>query len=79
MVKRRSAWSSPASVQLDGLKLAVGPELWWGANPTALVKYRRKFGAYMDVTGLFQEDLARRLGRCGAELVRDPDPADAPS
>jgi hypothetical protein len=44
--------------QLDGLKLAFGPELWWGANPTALVKYRRRVGT-LDVTGLFQEDLAR--------------------
>ncbi|MFN0099032.1 MAG: glycoside hydrolase family 2 TIM barrel-domain containing protein [Gemmatimonadaceae bacterium] len=43
---------------LDGLKLAVGPELWWGANPTAIAKYRRKFMG-MDVTGMFQEDLAR--------------------
>lgn len=43
---------------LDGLKFAVGPELWWGANPTALVKYRRRIGGF-DITGLFQEDLAR--------------------
>ncbi len=44
--------------QLNGLKLAVGPELWWGANPAAIVKYQRRlFG--MVVTGLFQEDIAR--------------------
>lgn len=43
---------------MDGLKVAVGPELWWGANPAAIVKYRRNvFG--ITLTGLFQEDLAR--------------------
>jgi len=42
---------------LDGLKVAIGPELWWGANPAAIVKYRTMlFGT--QVTGLFQEDLA---------------------
>jgi hypothetical protein len=43
--------------QLNGLKLAFGPELWWGANPSAMVKYGRKVGDYT-VTGLFQEELA---------------------
>lgn len=43
---------------LDGLKVAVGPELWWGANPAALFKYRRRI-AGVDVTGLYHEDLAR--------------------
>ena len=44
--------------QLTGLSVAVGPELWWGANPAALVKYRRRI-AGIDVTGLIHEDLAR--------------------
>ena len=43
--------------QLNGLKLAFGPELWWGANPSALVKYGRKVRG-ITVTGLFQEELA---------------------
>ena len=44
--------------KLDGLAIALGPQLWWGANPAALVKYRtRLFG--MNVTGLFHEDVAR--------------------
>ena len=29
---------------LDGLSLAFGPELWWGANPAILFKYERKVG-----------------------------------
>lgn len=41
---------------LDGLKVAFGPELWWGANPAVLLKYSRKLGAF-DLTGIFHEDL----------------------
>lgn len=41
---------------LDGLKVAFGPELWWGANPAVLVKYRKHLGKF-DVTGIFHEDL----------------------
>ena len=44
--------------RLEGLKLAFGPELWWGANPTALAKYRRRVGAF-DITGMYQEDVAK--------------------
>lgn len=42
--------------KLSGLKLAVGPELWWGANPTVLLKYQRKVKS-LTVTGIYQEDL----------------------
>ena len=44
--------------RFDGLKVAFGPELWWGANPTVIGKYRRRVRGF-DVTGIFQEDLAR--------------------
>ncbi|MGH1363479.1 MAG: glycoside hydrolase family 2 TIM barrel-domain containing protein [Calditrichia bacterium] len=39
-----------------GLKVAFGPELWWGANPTVLVKYQRKVGPF-ETTAIYQEDL----------------------
>jgi uncharacterized protein YejL (UPF0352 family) len=42
--------------EFDGLKVAFGPQLWWGANPAVLVKYRKRIGAF-DVTGIFHEDL----------------------
>ncbi len=42
-----------------GLKVAFGPELWWGANPAVLVKYNRKIAKF-DVTGIFHEDLDRQ-------------------
>lgn len=42
--------------ELTGLSVAFGPELWWGANPAVLVRYRKKLGAFM-VTGIFHEDI----------------------
>ena len=45
---------------LDGLKAAFGPQLWWGANPTALLKYSRKVGKW-DMTGVYHRDLQTSL------------------
>ncbi len=45
--------------EFEGLSLAMGPELWWGANPAVLVKYQRELMG-MEVTGLFHEDLEER-------------------
>ncbi len=41
---------------LKGLKVAFGPQLWWGANPAVLVKYRTKLGGFK-VTGIYHEDI----------------------
>ncbi|MEZ4854561.1 glycosidase [Flavobacterium sp.] len=38
-----------------GFKLAAGPQLWWGANPGALLKYQRSFG-HWNVTGMYHRD-----------------------
>ncbi|APY09676.1 glycosidase [Winogradskyella sp. J14-2] len=45
-----------AKGELEGLKAAFGPQLWWGANPTALLKYQRSFGKW-DITGIYHRDL----------------------
>jgi hypothetical protein len=42
-----------------GLKLAMGPELWWGANPAILLKYSKTIAKF-DFTGIFHEDLTQR-------------------
>ena len=42
-----------------GLDVAMGPELWWGANPAVLVKYGRELGP-VRLTGIFHEDLEQR-------------------
>lgn len=47
-------WAGKKS--LDGLKVAFGPELWWGANQAILMKYSRKVGMF-NVSGMYHEDL----------------------
>lgn len=44
---------------LAGLKVAVGPQLWWGANPAMFVKYQRNF-LDSDWTLVVQEDFTQR-------------------
>ena len=41
---------------LNGLKVAFGPQLWWGANPALLLKYGKKLGKF-DLTTVFHEDI----------------------
>ncbi len=41
---------------LKGLKMAFGPQLWWGANPAILLKYHREIKG-VGVTAIFHEDL----------------------
>ena len=40
---------------LNGLKAAIGPQLWWGANPTMLFKYNTRLGKF-GVTGIYHRD-----------------------
>jgi len=40
----------------NGLKVAYGPQLWWGANPAVLVKYQRTVGP-LELAAVHQEDL----------------------
>ncbi len=44
---------------LEGLKVAFGPQLWWGANPALLVKYSKTISKFK-LTGIFHEDLEQR-------------------
>ncbi len=57
--------------QLDGLKLAFGQELWWGANPAAMLKYRRNVGRFT-ATGIYQEDIARQSSVSSSNAVPLP-------
>lgn len=41
---------------LSGLKVAMGQELWWGANPAILFKYQKNFGS-LQTAFMYQEDL----------------------
>jgi len=44
---------------LDGLKLAFGPQLYWGANPQIIASYGRTFGRFR-LTLIHHEDIARQ-------------------
>jgi hypothetical protein len=58
--------------ELDGLSIAFGPELWWGANPAVLAKYTREFGD-IAVTAMFQEDFERASGVVSSFAVPVPE------
>lgn len=54
-----------AKKSLRGLKVAFGPQLWWGANPAVFVKYQRHvddecWGLSGDWTLVFQEDFTQQ-------------------
>lgn len=42
--------------KLKGLKIAMGPQLWWGANPAILAKYSTDIAKYT-ITAMFHEDI----------------------
>lgn len=46
---------------LEGLKAAFGPQLWWGANPAVLLKYRRQIGHY-DFSAIYHKDVVAGNG-----------------
>ncbi len=43
----------------SGLKLAFGPQLWWGANPALLLKYSKKISGF-NLTGIFHDDIEKQ-------------------
>lgn len=44
---------------LGGLKVAFGPQLWWGANPAVFVKFDRTLGR-IRWTGIFAEEFSQQ-------------------
>jgi beta-galactosidase len=57
--------------QLSGLKLAIGPQVYWGANPTAIAKYSHALGR-STVTVMHQEDLAPQAALDSTRAVPEP-------
>ncbi len=57
--------------QLQGFKVAYGPELWWGANPAILLKYSKKI-ANFELTGIYHEDLAEPGSAVSSIAVPQP-------
>jgi len=56
---------------LDGLKVAFGPQLWWGANPTVIGKYRFNAGGLLS-TAMYQEDLEQQRGTTSSFAIPVP-------
>jgi hypothetical protein len=56
---------------LEGLKIAVGPEIFWGANPSLIAKYQRSFGP-VTATLMHSEDLAHGSGTQTSAVIREP-------
>ncbi|MEZ4651674.1 MAG: hypothetical protein R3E97_23300, partial [Candidatus Eisenbacteria bacterium] len=54
---------APLGVEIDGkrslagLSIAYGPQLWWGANPSVYLKYRRSFGR-VTATAMYVDEFA---------------------
>jgi hypothetical protein len=57
--------------KIDGLKIAFGPQLWWGANPTILAKYYRIFGDFK-FSVIHQEDIAQQAAEIASSAIPQP-------
>ncbi len=56
---------------LDGLKVAFGPQLYWGANPAVLVKYSKKLAGFT-VTGIYHEDIDKQTSVVSSIAIPQP-------
>ena len=57
--------------QFDGLKVAYGPQLWWGANPAVMVKYRKQVGA-VNATAVYHEDIDEQSAVSTSIAIPEP-------
>jgi hypothetical protein len=56
---------------LSGVKLAFGPQLWWGANPAVLVKVQRRVGP-VQATVVQQSDLTDQTSVSSSAAIPVP-------
>ncbi|HSN85074.1 MAG TPA: glycoside hydrolase family 2 TIM barrel-domain containing protein, partial [Polyangiales bacterium] len=57
--------------KIEGLKIAFGPQLWWGANPSILGKYYRTFGDFKFAV-IHQEDIAQQQAELASSAIPQP-------
>ncbi|MBD3368267.1 MAG: glycosidase [Candidatus Eisenbacteria bacterium] len=55
----------------DGLKVAFGPQLWWGANPAVLLKYRKQIGP-LNATAVYHEDIDEQSSVSTSIAIPEP-------
>lgn len=56
---------------LDGAKVAFGPQLYWGANPAVIAKYRATVGD-VAITVMHQEDIAAGSNVTTSTAIPEP-------
>ena len=56
---------------LADFKVAFGPEVYWGANPTVIAKWSHRFGP-VGLTVMHQEDIAERAGATTSSAGYEP-------
>ena len=56
---------------LDGLKVAFGPQLYWGANPSIISKYHRR-GPVFEFALMHQEDIALQTSVATSLAIPEP-------
>lgn len=56
---------------LDGLKIAFGPQIYWSANPSVIVKYYRTLGD-VKFSVLHQEDIAQQSSQSTSSVIPQP-------
>lgn len=66
-----SGFEMEGKKMFSGLKLAFGPQLWWGANPAILLKYSKNIGKF-GVTGVFHEDLEQQTNTESSFAIPQP-------
>ncbi len=59
---------------LEGLKIAFGEQIYWGANPTIIGKYDRKFGP-VELAVMHQQDIAQRSSVAASSALPLPQTA----
>ncbi len=56
---------------VEGIKVAFGPQLYWGANPAVIAKYRLSLGT-LTLTAMHQEDIAAGSNITTSSAVPEP-------
>ncbi|MFT5458496.1 MAG: beta-galactosidase, partial [Myxococcota bacterium] len=56
--------------KLDGLKIAAGPQIYWGANPTIIAKYYKDRGA-LEYAFMHQEDVGAPPQIGGQRVIQE--------
>ena len=69
--KAPSGFEIAGKKSLSGLKIAYGPELWWGANPALFAKYQRDIGPFA-TTLVLHEDIAERTSASTSTAIPEP-------